>query len=145
MFDRHAGGDRALLVELDFGHGDTAERIAELKSLTTSAGAAITGIVTARRAKPDAALFAGRGKVEEIAALRGESGADLVIFDHTLSGAQQRNLEQALECRVVDRVALILDIFAQRAQSAEGKLQVELAQLQHQMTRLVRGWTHLER
>jgi len=102
-------------------------------------------VVTARRAKPDAALFAGRGKVAEIAARRQAAGADLVIFDHDLSGVQQRNLERALGCRVVDRIALILDIFAQRAQSAEGKLQVELAQLEHLSTRLVRGWTHLER
>jgi GTP-binding protein HflX len=102
-------------------------------------------VVTARRAKPDAALFAGRGKVTEIAARREAAGADLVIFDHALSGVQQRNLERALGCRVVDRISLILDIFAQRAQSAEGKLQVELAQLEHLSTRLVRGWTHLER
>ena len=95
--------------------------------------------------EPDPALFAGKGKVEETAALRVATESDLVIFDHSLSGAQQRNLERALECRVVDRTALIPDIFAQRAQSAEGKLQVELAQLEHLSTRLVRGWTHLER
>ncbi len=145
MFERPARGDRALLVELDFGDGAPAERLAELKALARSAGAEIADIVTARRARPDAALFAGRGKVAEIAARRVGSGADLVIFDHALSGAQQRNLERALDCRVVDRVSLILDIFAQRAQSAEGKLQVELAQLKHLSTRLVRGWTHLER
>jgi GTP-binding protein HflX len=145
VFERPTGGDRALLVELDFGDGDPAERVAELKALARSAGAEIADIVTARRARPDAGLFAGRGKVAEIAARRAETGADLVIFDHALSGAQQRNLEQALGCRVVDRVSLILDIFAQRAQSAEGKLQVELAQLKHLSTRLVRGWTHLER
>jgi GTP-binding protein HflX len=98
-----------------------------------------------RRQRPDAALFAGKGKVEEIGARRIESGAELVIFDHALTGAQQRNLEKALECRVVDRTALILDIFAMRARSAEGKLQVELAQVKHQLTRLVGGWTHLER
>ena len=117
----------------------------ELKALASSAGAQLVDVVTARRAKPDAALFAGRGKVAEIAARREATGADLVIFDHALSGVQQRNLERALGCRVVDRIALILDIFAQRAQSAEGKLQVELAQLEHLSTRLVRGWTHLER
>jgi len=137
--------DRALLVELDFGDGGTNERLAELKALARSAGADIADIVTARRAKPDPALFAGSGKVTEIAARRTGMNADVVIFDHALSGAQQRNLERALDCRVVDRVSLILDIFAQRAQSAEGKLQVELAQLKHQSTRLVRGWTHLER
>ena len=145
MFERPAGGDRALLVALDFGEGAPAERLAELKALARSAGAEIADVVTARRARPDAALYAGRGKVAEIAARRVGSGADLVIFDHALSGAQQRNLERALDCRIVDRVSLILDIFAQRAQSAEGKLQVELAQLKHLSTRLVRGWTHLER
>jgi GTPase len=145
VFERPARGDRALLVELDLGDGEPAERLAELKALARSAGAEIADIVTARRARPDAALYAGRGKVAEIAARRVDSGADLVIFDHALSGAQQRNLERALDCRVVDRVSLILDIFAQRAQSAEGKLQVELAQLKHLSTRLVRGWTHLER
>src|SRR5450432_295600 len=145
MLDRPGGGDRAVLVEIDFGSGDLSERLDELKSLATSAGATVAEVITARRAKPDPALFAGSGKVEEIAALRLENGADIVIFDHSLSGAQQRNLEKALDCRVVDRVSLILDIFAQRAQSAEGKLQVELAQLAHLSTRLVRGWTHLER
>jgi GTP-binding protein HflX len=145
VFERPARGDRALLVELDFGDCAPAERLAELKALARSAGAEIADVVTARRARPDAALYAGRGKVEEIAARRLECGADLVIFDHALSGAQQRNLERALDCRIVDRVSLILDIFAQRAQSAEGKLQVELAQLKHLSTRLVRGWTHLER
>jgi GTP-binding protein HflX len=137
--------DRALLVELDFGEGGSAERLAELKALVRSAGADIADVVTARRAKPDPALFAGRGKIAEIAARKAETRTDVVIFDHALSGVQQRNLERALDCRVVDRVSLILDIFALRAQSAEGKLQVELAQLKHLSTRLVRGWTHLER
>jgi GTP-binding protein HflX len=145
VFERPTAGDRALLVELDFGDGEPAERVVELKALARSAGAEIADTVTARRTRPDAGLFAGRGKVAEIATRRAETGADLVIFDHALSGAQQRNLERALDCRVVDRVSLILDIFAQRAQSAEGKLQVELAQLKHLSTRLVRGWTHLER
>src|SRR4029077_13694418 len=108
-------------------------------------GAQIKAIVTGRRQRPDAALFAGAGKVEEIAAQCRANDADLVIFNHPLSGAQERNLERALECRVVDRITLILDIFAQRAKSAEGKLQVELAQLERLSTRLVRGWTHLER
>ena len=145
MFERPTGGDRALLVELDLGDGEPAERVAELKALARAAGAEIADVIPARRNRPDAGLFAGRGKVAEIAARRAQSGADLVIFDHALSGSQQRNLERALDCRVVDRVSLILDIFAQRAQSAEGKLQVELAQLKHLSTRLVRGWTHLER
>jgi GTP-binding protein HflX len=101
--------------------------------------------VTGRRQRPDAATYAGKGKVEEVAARRTEAAADLVIFNHPLTGAQQRNLEQKLECRVVDRTSLILDIFALRARSSEGKLQVELAQVKHQLTRLVGGWTHLER
>ena len=145
MFDRPEGNDRALLVELDFGDGEQSDRLAELHALAASAGAQVVGVVTAKRKKPDPALFAGRGKVEEIGTQREALGADLVIFDHILSGAQQRNLERELQCRVVDRTTLILDIFAQRAQSAEGKLQVELAQLEHLSTRLVRGWTHLER
>ena len=145
MFERPGGGDHALLVALDFGDADPGERMAELGALAVSAGATIAGAVTGRRQRPDAATFAGKGKVHEIAARRVEAGADLVIFDHSLSGAQQRNLERALECRVVDRTSLILDIFALRARSAEGKLQVELAQVRHQLTRLVGGWTHLER
>ena len=145
MFERPGGGDRALLVALDFGDADPDERMAELDALAASAGATVAGAVTGRRQRPDAATFAGKGKVQEIAARRVESGADLVIFNHPLTGAQQRNLERALECRVVDRTSLILDIFALRARSAEGKLQVELAQVKHQLTRLVGGWTPLER
>jgi GTP-binding protein HflX len=145
MFERPRGGERALLVELDFGDADPLERMAELEALTASAGAAVVGRVTGRRDRPDAATFAGKGKIDEIAGRRAETAADLVIFDHALSGAQQRNLERALECRVVDRTSLILDLFALRARSAEGKLQVELAQVRHQLTRLVGGWTHLER
>jgi GTP-binding protein HflX len=145
MFERPRGGDRALLVALDFGDADPDERMAELDALTVSAGGTVVGTVTGSRQRPDAATFAGKGKVEEIAARRVEANADVVIFDHPLTGAQQRNLERALECRVVDRTSLILDIFALRARSAEGKLQVELAQVKHQLTRLVGGWTHLER
>ena len=145
MFERPQRGDRALLVVLDLGSGDPEERVAELTALAVSAGAIVAGVVGGRRQRPDAALFAGKGKVEEIGARRVDTGADIVIFGHALSGAQQRNLEKLLECRVVDRTALILDIFALRARSAEGKLQVELAQVNHQLTRLVGGWTHLER
>jgi GTPase len=149
MFERPVGGDRALIVVLTLARESHAlrneARMAEIAALAASAGATIAGEVGGRRARPDPATFAGRGKVEEIAALRQAAGADLVIFDHVLSGVQQRNLEQALECRVVDRTSLILDIFAQRARSAEGKLQVELAQLNHMATRLAGGWTHLER
>jgi GTP-binding protein HflX len=145
MFERPSGGDRALLVALDFGTGDLTERLAELDALAVSAGATVIGTVTGRRQRPDAATFAGKGKIEEIGARRVEADADIVIIDHALSGAQQRNLERALQCRVIDRVSLILDIFALRARSADGKLQVELAQVKHQLTRLVGGWTHLER
>jgi GTP-binding protein HflX len=145
MFERPESGDRALVVALDIGREDRSDRLREIAALAASAGATVVGNLRGRRPRPDPALFAGRGKVDEIAAQRRESAADLVIFDHALSGVQQRNLERALECRVVDRTTLILDIFAQRARSAEGKLQVELAQLNHMATRLVGGWTHLER
>ena len=145
MLERPTGGDRALIVALAFAREARAERMTEICALATSAGATIAGEIGGTRARPDPATFAGRGKVDEIKALRAETGADLVIFDHALSGVQQRNLEQALACRVVDRTSLILDIFAQRARSAEGKLQVELAQLNHLATRLAGGWTHLER
>jgi len=145
MFERPESGERAVLVQLDLNQGALEERLSELKLLAASAGASVEAVVGGRRAKPDPALFAGSGKVEEIAAALRAYGADSVIFNHALSPAQQRNLERALDCRVIDRTALILDIFAQRARSHEGKLQVELAQLDHLSTRLVRGWTHLER
>jgi GTP-binding protein HflX len=145
MFERPDAGERALLVQVDFDQGLIDERLAELGLLVSSAGAEVVATVQARRARPDPALFVGSGKVEEIGALLRETGGDLVVFNHALSPAQQRNLERALQCRVIDRTALILDIFAQRARSHEGKLQVELAQLDHLSTRLVRGWTHLER
>jgi len=145
MFDRPVGGDRAIIVALTLAREARDERMSEIVALAASAGATVAGRVGGRRSRPDPATFAGRGKVDEIAALRESAGADLVIFDHVLSGVQQRNLEQALGCRVVDRASLILDIFAQRARSAEGKLQVELAQLNHMATRLAGGWTHLER
>jgi GTP-binding protein HflX len=145
VFDRHAGGERVILVALDFGDPDFAESVAELRLLASGAGLDILGEVTGKRSRPDAALFVGSGKADEIAALVAATEADVVIFNHELSPAQERNLERRLHCRVIDRVSLILDIFARRANSAEGKLQVELAQLQHLSTRLVRGWTHLER
>lgn len=143
--ERPAAGERAVIVQLDFGSGDIPERLEEIRLLAESAGATLCVEVGGRRQSPDAATFAGKGKVQEIAAELAAHQADLVIFNHELSPAQQRNLERALQCRVIDRTSLILDIFAQRAQSAEGKLQVELAQLDHLATRLVRGWTHLER
>ncbi len=145
MFERPAAGETVVLVQLDLGAGNTAERLAEVRLLTSSAGAAVAAVVQGRREAPNAATFAGKGKVGEIAAAIRDHDADLVIFNHDLSPAQQRNLERGLECRVVDRSSLILDIFAQRAKSHEGKLQVELAQLDHLATRLIRGWTHLER
>ncbi|MBW8329029.1 MAG: GTPase HflX [Thiobacillus sp.] len=145
MFERHAGGERVILVALDFGDPDFAESVAELRLLASGAGLDILGEVQGKRSRPDAALFVGSGKADEIAALALATEADVVIFNHELSPAQERNLERRLQCRVIDRTSLILDIFAHRAQSAEGKLQVELAQLQHLSTRLVRGWTHLER
>ncbi|HEX8956926.1 MAG TPA: GTPase HflX [Burkholderiaceae bacterium] len=136
---------RALLVGVDFNKGDFEASLDELGLLVKSAGAEPVLTVIGRRSSPDAALFVGSGKAEEIAAAVAENRIDLVIFNHALSPAQQRNLERILKTRVVDRTSLILDIFAQRAQSHEGKVQVELAQLQHLATRLVRGWTHLER
>jgi len=145
LFERHAGGERVILVALDFGDPDFAESVAELRLLASGAGLDILGEVQGKRSRPDAALFVGSGKADEIAALVLATEADVVIFNHELSPAQERNLERRLQCRVIDRTSLILDIFARRAQSAEGKLQVELAQLQHLSTRLVRGWTHLER
>ena len=145
MFDRPGHGTEAVLVSLDFGDPDHAESLEEMAQLVASAGVAARAVVKGRRQRPDAALFAGRGKVSEIAESVTAHRAPLVIFNHDLSPVQERNLEQKLQCRVVDRTSLILDIFAQRARSHEGKLQVELAQLEHLSTRLVRGWSHLER
>jgi GTP-binding protein HflX len=145
LFERHQGGERVILVALDFDTPDFVESVAELRLLASGAGLDIRGEVQGKRSRPDAALFVGSGKADEIAALVAATEADVVIFNHELSPAQERNLERRLQCRVIDRTSLILDIFARRAQSAEGKLQVELAQLQHLSTRLVRGWTHLER
>ncbi len=145
MFERPSAGEKAVLVQLDFGEGDFAERLEEFRLLVTSAGARPLTVVSGRRVAPDPATFAGKGKVAEIAEAARLHDADLVIFNHELAPGQQRNLERELGRRVVDRSSLILDIFALRARSHEGKLQVELAQLQHLATRLVRGWTHLER
>ena len=145
MAERVSFEERAVIVQLDFGCQDLNEQLEEVRLLTGSAGAEICAVVQGRRHSPDAATFAGKGKVQEVAAEVAAHEADLVIFNHELSAGQERNLERALQCRVIDRTSLILDIFAQRAQSSEGKLQVELAQLEHLATRLVRGWTHLER
>lgn len=145
MFDRPVDSESALLVGIDLGDPDFPDTFAELKELARSAGLTLCGEVTGRRQRPDPALFAGSGKVQEIAAAIAATNAGLVVFNHALSPAQERNLERELQCRVVDRTSLILDIFAQRARSHEGKVQVELAQLAHLSTRLIRGWTHLER
>ena len=145
MIERPAAGERAVIVQLDFGVDDLAEQVEEVTLLAESAGASVFTVVHGRRQSPDPATYAGKGKVEEIAAQVAAHDADLVIFNHELSPAQERNLERALQCRVIHRTSLILDIFAQRAQTSDGKLQVELAQLDHLATRLVRGWTHLER
>jgi GTP-binding protein HflX len=142
---RPAGAPRALLVSVDFGRSDALASLAELVLLVKSAGAEPVATVKGKRQSPDATTFIGSGKVDEIASQVQDDAIDVVIFDHALSPAQQRNLERRLQINVVDRTALILDIFAQRAKSHEGKVQVELAQLSHLATRLVRGWTHLER
>ena len=145
MTERPAAGERAVIVQLDFGQADLADELDEVRLLVESAGGLVVAEVFGPRHSPDPKTFAGKGKVEEIAAMLAAGEADLVIFNHELSPAQERNLERGLNCRVIDRTSLILDIFALRAASAEGKLQVELAQLEHLSTRLVRGWTHLER
>ena len=145
MFERPKLGERAILVQVSVGERVSAEQINEFRELARSAGADIRGSVSGSRLAPNPRLFIGSGKVAQINALVEEQQADLVLFDHDLSPSQERNLEKELCCRVLDRSGLILDIFAQRARSFEGKLQVELAQLEHLSTRLVRGWTHLER
>jgi len=145
MFDRPGGGGAAVLVALDFGDPDYEESLEEVRLLAESAHLEVRSVIRGKRVRPDAKLFAGSGKVEEIALACRDGDLSLVIFDHDLTAAQQRNLEERLECRVLDRTNLILDIFARRARSHEGKLQVELAQLEYLSTRLVRGWTHLER
>jgi GTP-binding protein HflX len=136
---------QAVVVGLDINDTLFDEHLAEAVELVTSAGAAVARTVIGKRARPDASTFAGSGKVEEIAAAVAAHDANLVVFNHQLSPIQIRNIEKVVGVRVIDRTDLILDIFGQRARSAEGKLQVELAQMQHLMTRLVKGWTHLER
>jgi GTP-binding protein HflX len=145
VFERPHSGERALLVQLAMGGALDSEAREEFCLLAAAAGALELGLISGSRATPDARLFIGQGKARELQQQVAETGAELVIFDHALSPAQERNLERELGCRVVDRNGLILDIFARRARSFEGKLQVELAQLRHLSTRLVRGWTHLER
>ncbi len=143
MFDRPATGERALLVHVD--EGDDEGTAVEFRELAASAGALIAGVVRYPERGPDPKFFVGTGKADEVREAAGACAAEVVLFDRPLSPAQERNLERHVGHRVLDRRALILDIFAQRASTFEGKLQVELAQLEHLSTRLVRGWTHLER
>jgi GTP-binding protein HflX len=140
-----ASDGAVVLVSVDFGEPDYAESLQELRQLVTSAGMQVRATVEAKRSTPDAKLFIGSGKADELKLMLESAEVGLVAFNHDLSPSQQRNLERFLQAKVLDRTGLILDIFAQRAQSHEGKLQVELAKLEHLSTRLVRGWTHLER
>jgi GTPase len=145
LFERPRGGERAVLVGVGIGHPVDPHDTAEFAALAASAGTLAVGTVLAARARPDPKYFVGSGKAEEIRACAEQNGAEVVLVDQTLTPSQERNLEKLTGRRVLDRNGLILDIFAQRARSFEGKLQVELAQLSHLATRLVRGWTHLER
>ncbi|UVE17551.1 GTPase HflX [Pseudomonas sp. LS44] len=145
FFERHEGGERAILVHLEGQDPEAREDPQEFQELALSAGADTVALVNVARHRPSAKFLIGTGKVDELRDLVKAEEADLVIFNHILTPSQERNLERVFECRVLDRTGLILDIFAQRARTHEGKLQVELAQLEHMSTRLVRGWTHLER
>ncbi len=143
MFERPRSGERALLLHVDAGAG--REGLAEFVQLAESAGAEVLDALAVTRQRLDPRLLVGQGKVAELAARVAAEGVEVLLVNHPLSPSQERNLERELKCRVLDRTGLILDIFAQRARTHEGKLQVELAQLRHMATRLVRGWTHLER
>lgn len=145
LFERPRSGEQAILVHLDLQSEGQREDLQEFGELARSAGARVVSTVTGSRHTPESKYFVGSGKADEIRQQVEHTGAELVLFNHSLSPSQERNLERVLKCRVLDRTGLILDIFAQRARSFEGKLQVELAQLRHLSTRLVRGWTHLER
>lgn len=145
FFDRPESGELAVLVHLNLSHGQDAEDPREFEELVLSAGGDPVAFLTGSRIVPTAKFLISTGKLEELRQLVAEHKAELAIFNHTLTPSQERNLERELQCRVLDRTGLILDIFAQRARTFEGKLQVELAQLRHTATRLIRGWTHLER
>lgn len=145
MFDRYEAGEQAIIVHINFTQEGEWDDLSECELLVSSAGVTRLQTITANRQSPHSKYFVGEGKAQEIADAVHMTGADVVIFNHALSPAQERNLERLFKCRVLDRTGLILDIFAQRARTHEGKLQVELAQLRHLSTRLVRGWTHLER
>jgi len=145
FFDRPESGELAVLVHLNLSHGQEPEDPREFEELVLSAGGDPVAFITGKSVSPNAKFFIGTGKLQELQSVVAANEAEVVIFNHTLSPSQERNLEKELQCRVLDRTGLILDIFAQRARTFEGKLQVELAQLRHMSTRLVRGWTHLER
>jgi GTP-binding protein HflX len=145
MFERPRAGERAVLVRLGLGDAVRPEDLEEFARLARSAGAQPVATITGRRERPDSRYFVGSGKAEEIASIARAESAEVILVDHPLSPSQERNLEKLTGVRVIDRSGLILDIFAQRARSFEGKLEVELAQLKHLSSRLVRGWTHLER
>ncbi|NOI68325.1 ribosome rescue GTPase HflX [Vibrio sp. 99-8-1] len=145
MFDRYEAGEQAILVHINFTQDGEWEDLSECEMLVSSAGVNTLQVITGSRQAPHSKYYVGEGKAQEIAQAVQLTGAEIVIFNHALSPAQERNLELLCKCRVVDRTGLILDIFAQRARTHEGKLQVELAQLRHLSTRLIRGWTHLER
>lgn len=145
FFERPESGETAILVHIDFASPGANDNPRELEELALSAGADPVEWLTGSRSDPSPKFFLGKGKIEELAGLVRLHQAEVVIFNHSLSPAQERNIEHEIQCRVLDRTGLILDIFAQRARTHEGKLQVELAQLEHMSTRLVRGWTHLER
>ena len=145
FFERHQGGERAVLVQLQLAGAERDLSLLEFEELVAAAGGDPVATITGSRSAPHARTFVGEGKLDEIARACQTHEAELVIFNHALSPSQERNLESTLSCRVLARTGLILDIFAQRARTHEGKLQVELAQLTHMSTRLIRGWTHLER
>lgn len=146
MFERPDVGERAILVHIEFSsYSSETEDLGEFRELVHSAGVESVALVTGRRNQPSSRLFIGEGKLDEIRDAIVAHEADVVLFNHALSPSQERNIERELKCRVLDRTGVILDIFAQRARTHEGKLQVELAQLEHMSTRLIRGWTHLER
>jgi GTP-binding protein HflX len=145
LFERHQAGEQAILVHIDFPDENAREDLSEFEMLVSSAGVNALAVVSGKRNVPHPKYFVGAGKAEEIAQAVKENEADVILFNHILSPSQEKNIEALCQCRVIDRTSLILDIFAQRARTHEGKLQVELAQLKHISTRLIRGWTHLER
>lgn len=145
LFDRYQAGEQAILVHVDFPDENAREDLQEFEMLVSSAGVESLTVITGKRNAPHPKYFVGSGKAEEIAEAVKLFNANVILFNHSLSPSQEKSIEALCQCRVIDRTTLILDIFAQRARTHEGKLQVELAQLRHISTRLIRGWTHLER